>query len=366
MTTRLRSISEPFVVARSSGARVRTRLAVGPDDEAVVLALGAHLGSVMGRDLVRRCREGALDARGRAASHGRRKRAATKDSSSRWAGAITRTSEDAFQLGRRNLGAQAASLRARVNAVKRRLGVPVGECRGRTRGYASATEHFQKQRRLQIFRARLSKVEACLAEARVSVCRGGRSLARSRHHFEEAGLGLEEWRQRWEAARLFICADGEADKAWGNETIRWHPDERWLEIKLPPSFAHLANRPHARRRLSCSVTFSHRGDEVAAQAASGALRYDVSYDPGRRRWYLDASWRIPSTPTPPVEELRDRGVLGVDLNSGHLAAVVVDRSGNPVGTPATIPLELSGLPATTRGGHLRAAISQLLQIATDA
>ncbi|HXL41086.1 MAG TPA: hypothetical protein VN986_00995 [Actinomycetota bacterium] len=113
------------------------------------------------------------------------------------------------------------------------------------------------------------------------------------------------------------------------------------------------------------MAFPHRGERVAAQAATG-VRYDVSYNPGRRRWYLDASWRLPGAPTPPIEELRDKGVLGVDLNAGHLAAVVVDRSGNPVGTPATIPLELSSLPSTTRDGRLRAAISQLLATATDA
>ena len=136
-------------------------------------------------------------------------------------------------------------------------------------------------------------------------------------------------------------------------------------MKLPPSLSHLANRPHTRYRLSCPVAFPHRGERVAAQAATG-VRYDVSYNPGRRRWYMDASWRLPSARTPPVEELREKGVLGVDLNAGHLAAVMVDRSGNPVGTPSTIPLTLSGLPATTRDGHLRAAISQLLQKATDA
>lgn len=41
------------------------------------------------------------------------------------------------------------------------------------------------------------------------------------------------WRDRWDAARWFLTADGEADKAWGNETIRWHPEEGWLEVKLP-------------------------------------------------------------------------------------------------------------------------------------
>jgi IS605 OrfB family transposase len=56
-------------------------------------------------------------------------------------------------------------------------------------------------------------------------------------------------------------------------------------------------------------------------------------------------------------------VLAVDLNAGHLAAVVVDPSGNPLRGPATIPLALGGLAASTRDGHLRRSISQLLQMA---
>ena len=109
MTTKLRPIAEPFVVAPPAGARIRTRLRVFGDDQAVLMALGTHLGSLMGRDLGQRCREGRLDARGRSASRARRKRALTRESSSRWAGAITRSSEDAWQLGQRNLAAQAGS-----------------------------------------------------------------------------------------------------------------------------------------------------------------------------------------------------------------------------------------------------------------
>src|SRR5437899_1787891 len=366
MAHRLRPIAEPFVVDGPSGARIRTRLRISPEDEAVLIALGAHLGSLVGRDLAKRCRQGRLDARQQGASRAERKRAATKESSSRWAGAITRTSEDAWQTGRRNLGARAASLNARIAAIQRRLAVPVGQRRGRIRGYASGSERFDKQRRLQALQTQLTQVQARLADARVSVCPGGRRLAQRRHHLDQAGLSLESWQQRWRAARLFICADGEADKAWGNETIRWHPDERWLELKLPPALSHLANRPHGRYRLTCPVSFSYRGDEVGAQAASGAVRYDVSFHPDRRRWYLDASWKLPRTTTPPIEELRDHGVLAVDVNAGHLAAVLVDPSGNPVGRPHTIPLDVAGLAVTTRDGHLRAAISQLLGLAASA
>lgn len=51
------------------------------------------------------------------------------------------------------------------------------------------------------------------------------------------------------------------------------------------------------------------------------------------------------------------------MNHGHLAACVLDSSGNPVGTPFTVLVELAGFPASTRDGHLRAAISELIACA---
>ena len=64
--SRLRPIADPFVAAAPAGARVRTRLHVSPQDEAVLWAAGTHLGSLAGRDLAARCSEGRLDAKGRA------------------------------------------------------------------------------------------------------------------------------------------------------------------------------------------------------------------------------------------------------------------------------------------------------------
>jgi hypothetical protein len=65
----------------------------------------------------------------------------------------------------------------------------------------------------------------------VPVTRGGRGLLRKRANLAAAGLTRRQWRTEWEAARLFLTADGEKDKAWGNETLRWHPGERWLKVK---------------------------------------------------------------------------------------------------------------------------------------
>ena len=284
-------------------------------------------------------------------------------SSSRWAGAITRTSDDQLRLARQNLRAEKNTLQARIQRIKARLPVRVGGEAGRVRGYATVAERHAKALRLQVLQARLARVNRRLEAGTVSVARGGKALLRKRNNLAAAGLTQDQWRQDWESARLFLTADGEKDKAWGNETIRWNPDEGWLEIKLPVPLARLANRPHGRYRLSAPIAFSYRGDEVAAQAASGAVRYDISHDPARGRWYIDASWKAAPIPTAPLDQLRQRPVLAVDLNHGHLAAWAVTPDGNPAGPPVTIPIDLAGLPAATRDGRLRAAISSLIRLA---
>ena len=219
--------------------------------------------------------------------------------------------------------------------------------------------------RLKSLKARLARADRKLEAGTVSVVRGGKALLRKRANLAAAGLTEAQWRAEWESARLFLTADGEKGKALGNETIRWHPDEGWLEVRLPGPLAHLANRPHGRYRLSCPVGFTYRGDEVAAQAAAGAIRYDITCDPARDRWYVDASWKTTPAPAAPLEELRRHPVVAVDVNAGHLAAAVVAADGNVLGTPVTVPLGLAGLPATVRDGRLRAAISGLIATAKE-
>jgi hypothetical protein len=62
--------------------------------------------------------------------------------------------------------------------------------------------------------------------------------------------------------------------------------------------------------------------------------------------------------------LREARVLGVDLNAGHLAAFVLDASGNPTGAPRTVALDLTG-SASQRDGRLRRAITTLIGTALE-
>ncbi len=370
-----RRLLSPVQATPSTTVRLRTRVEVTEDAREVLGHLGRLLGGQLSTDLAERCRRrhpGRTD----------RKRALTALTSSRWAGALTHEANRLYAVARQ---AQQLALRrteAAIRTIQARLALPLrGEPhedghpsasrRGRrVRGYASAHERAMKQRRLQILTARAAQIRQDRAHGWVHICRGGKALARHRHYLLESGLTEAEWRQRWEAARWFIHANGEAGKRYGNETIRVYPGEDGglvLEIDLPPALRHYANAPYGRYQLRARP-FSYRGQEwVAHVHARRACAYDITSDPGRGRVYLSASF----TPKPvdalcrwEVGRLDPRArVLGLDLNGGHLACAVLDTSGNPCGHPVDIPLVVDGLPASTRDGHLRTAISQAMHLA---
>ncbi|MFD8381118.1 hypothetical protein ACFV2X_21635 [Streptomyces sp. NPDC059679] len=359
----MRAIAPAFTVAAPSGARIRDRLRVDGADETVLTLVGQHLGRHQRADLAERVAMGLVPVK--ETRRAGRKRKLTAVSSSPWAGAMTRAAEDQYQLSMRCLYDERAGLRRAIGKVARRLAVPCGQRKGRVRGYQDRGERFQKQRRLQAIQARLAVVEQRIAEGRPSVVVGGRRLAKTRHHLADAGITAGEWRERWDAARLFLTADGESGAPYGNYTIAVDPADGSVTIVLPEPLRHLANAPRGRYRLACTVTFHHRRAEwLDRVTANQAVRYDIVRDPGRGRWYLDASWSAAKSMLSSPQEIRAAGgyMLGVDLNADHLAAYVLDPHGNPVGEPVTVPLELTG-PASRRDGRLRAAVASLIRTA---
>ncbi|SEQ98232.1 transposase, IS605 OrfB family, central region [Streptomyces sp. yr375] len=191
------------------------------------------------------------------------------------------------------------------------------------------------------------------------VVRGGKRLARTRHHLAAAQLTEAGWRQRWEAERWFLKADGESGKRFGNETIRVSPDGG-VSIKLPVPLAEYANAPHGRYVLAGRAGFAHRGQEWADLVeADRAVAYRIHYDTARGRWYLTASWQIPASRTVPMAAALADGVIGVDMNADHLAAVRLDTHGNPTGRPHRFFYDLSGT-AQHRDAQVRHALTRLL------
>ncbi|MFI6733153.1 IS200/IS605 family accessory protein TnpB-related protein [Nonomuraea sp. NPDC050451] len=355
----LRPIAPAFVASGPSGVAVRDRLKhPAPVDEQVLRLVGAHLGALASADLKTRCADGLGHCAGTWAA---RKRELTVQSSARWAGAITRTSHDQWALARRCQADHIRDLEAAIATITRRLSLPVGKkgTRKEPGGYRSAQEWFAKSRRLHLLQDRLKRLRADQQAGRVRVARGGKRLARARHHLDAAGLTEAEWRQTWQAARWFLTADGESGKRYGNETIRITPDGQ-VSIKLPAPLAHHANAPHGRYVLACRVAFAHRRSEWADRVeANRAVAYRIHLDVARGRWYITASWQIPAAPAVPLSAALAHGVVGVDTNADHLAAWRLDVHGNPIGNPRRFTYDLNG-SAEHRDAQVRHALTRLL------
>ncbi|MET8129243.1 IS200/IS605 family accessory protein TnpB-related protein [Streptomyces sp. NPDC005231] len=355
----LRTIDPPFVAVGPSGVALRDRLKhLTPKDEKVLRLVGEHQGRLASGDLKARCEAGHKHDNDAWAS---RKRDLTEQSSSRIAGAITKATHDQYGLARRCLLAHVQNLEAGIRTLRHRLSLPIGE-KGSKRapgGYRSKGEWFHKSRRLATLEHRLDVARDEWKTGHVRVVRGGRRLLKNRHNLQAAQLTEREWRQRWEAERWFLAADGESGKRFGNETIRVTPDGE-VSIKMPAPLAHLANSKHGRYVLASKVAFAHRGDEWRDRTeANRAVAYRIHLDVERGRWYLTASWQRPAEQTIPLETARARGMVGVDTNADHFAAYRLDRHGNPVGDPCRFPYDLSGT-ADHRDAQIRHALTRLL------
>ncbi|MDK0520465.1 transposase [Streptomyces sp. ML-6] len=355
----LRPIAAPFVALGPSGVAVRTRLGdLTPADEKVLRLVGAHLGSLASKDLKARCTDGLEHS---AESWAVRKRDLTAQSSSRWAGAITKATHDQWALARRGQAAHVQGLEAGIATIRHRLSLPVGRkgTKQTPGGYRSTHEWFNKARRLHVLEDRLEKVRAGREAGRVHVVRGGNRLLGTRHNLDRAQLTASQWRERGEAGRWFLKADGESGKRFGNETIRITPEGE-VSIKLPAPLADLANARHGRYVLAAKLRFPYREQEWADRVeANRAVAYRIHYDTGRGRWYVDASWQIPPTATIPLQAALAGGVIGVDTNADHLAAWRLDTHGNPIGRPRRFFYDLSQ-GAQHRDAQVRHALTRLL------
>jgi hypothetical protein len=374
-------------VAAPSGVAISTRLRTTPEDDRVLDLVAAHVGRLRRADLARVCQPVALDPRlddeaKRQLRRDRlntRKKALTSQSSARWANAVIAGNDDQYRLARDGQYRHTIGLRAAIATLEKRLAAPTADAltvaerktRRKTKapqGYVTRAERFDKQRRLQHLRAELARVQADRAAGRVHVVAGGARLARTRHHLDAAGLTVDQWRDRWDAARYRITANGSPEEPFGNLTITVTAGGV-VSVRLPKPLEYLANAKRGRYIVSGTAVFTHRGEQWAARITSGnSVSYTITRRQGRAGRYLTAAWAVPSLPyqvgrdndcTPDGDVYAGGPVVGVDLNDGHLALRRLDAHGNPVGTAQRINVDLSGTSAR-RDAQVRHAITRLI------
>ena len=189
-------------------------------------------------------------------------------------------------------------------------------------------------------------LEADIAEGSVRLCFGSKRLWRTQHNLEANGyVSREEWLKDWRDARsdeFFVL--GSRDETAGCQLcVATVADDGMLTLRLRMPDC-LANQ-HGKYLTIEGVQFAYGHEQVLA-ALQGAAEYAqyrrehgecavratelgqaVSY-----RFKRDAKgWRVFATTqmmdVPVVTDQR-RGVIGVDLNTDHLAVAETDASGN--------------------------------------
>jgi IS605 OrfB family transposase len=210
----------------------------------------------------------------------------------------------------------------------------------------------QKKRRLHKLQAKLKRLTN---EDKPSICFGSKKLFHSQFYLEANGYAThQEWLDEWRQVRtreIFFL--GSKDETSGNQTCQASIEEDTitLRIRLPNAL----HQKYGKYLMIPHIAFAYGDQEIKnsllenqqrqllAQAKDKnytnygqALTYRFQCD--KKGWRLFVST---SLPIPQWKTTASRGVIGVDINTDHLAVVETDRFGNPI-HKQTIPLNLYG------------------------
>ena len=244
---------------------------------------------------------------------------------------------------------QIFDLKEQIKTLETKISKP------RKKPFPSLLVH-QKKRRLHRLQQRLKNLVKDQEQGKISLCFGSKKLFHAQFNLEANNYKThEEWLASWRDARTSeIFFLGSKDETSGNQTCTASLEEDnrlTLRIRLPNAlhskFGKHLTIPH--------VAFSYGHQEILAsledcrqrQLLAGikdpshtnhgqALTFRFKHDKKGWRLFVSTSLSIPQWKTK-----QDKGVIGVDINTNHLALTETDRFGNPI-AKKTIPLNLYG------------------------
>ena len=255
------------------------------------------------------------------------------------------------------------SMDRRIASLERRIKHAEGQiAQAIERGKLNAAH--QKRRRLSILVGRLVSVLDDKASGRVRLCFGSKKLWRKQYSLEANGYAsLDDWRGDWRAARsdeFFVL--GSKDETSGCQlcVATVQDDGRiTLRLRLPD---HLVAR-HGKYLVMEDLHF-HNGHAQVLAALQGDEGQAISYRFKRdgKGWRVFAS--VKHQPVPVVTTKR-LGVIGVDVNTDHLAVSETDYSGNWLQS-LTVPLVAYGKSKRQAEALIGDAVAQVVSYARAA
>lgn len=194
--------------------------------------------------------------------------------------------------------------------------------------------HQKKRREIRLSH-RLKKIEEDIEHKRIQLCFGGKKLFRSQFFLKENGFAShEEWKKAWQNKRkseFFLL--GSKDETAGNQTckaILQADGTLSLHLRLPRALEALYGKYFEIKHVS----FSNGQEAILASlhdTDGQALSYRFKQD--EKGWRVFVSTELKK---PEVVSKEGIGVIGIDLNSDHVAYAETDRYGNII-DKKTIP-----------------------------
>lgn len=187
----------------------------------------------------------------------------------------------------------------------------------------SAEVLFLKKSSLNRLKKKLKNLEEDFKTGKVSLCFGSNRLFREQFHLENKTH--EEWKNDWTFARnnQFFSV-GSKDETAGNQScVLTIKENRFcLRLRLP----NCLEKSFGKYLLIEDINFNYGKEEVTKALLSEkrkAMTYRFLKD--EKGWRLFVSFEEYSKP---IISKIEHGMIGIDINVDHLAAVEIDRYGN--------------------------------------
>ena len=254
---------------------------------------------------------------------------------------------------RESMDRRIASLKTRIKRAEGQIAQAI------ERGKLNAVH--QKKRRLSILAGRLASVLADKASGGVRLCFGSRKLWRKRADLEANGYAShEDWLADWRCARsdeFFVL--GSKDETSGCQLcVATVQDDGniTLRLRIPDALA----AKYGKYLVMDGINF-HNGHAQVLAALQNEEGQAISYRFKRD----DKGWRVfASVKRQPVLVVTSRrlGVIGVDVNTDHLAVSETDYSGNWLQS-LTVPLVAYGKSKRQAAALIGDAVAQVVAYA---
>ncbi len=265
-----------------------------------------------------------------------------------------------FQITARQYNAVRTQLQGKIDSIKNKTPQAIRDLSGciaslkqKIKKTKSKFVRHQKKRRLAHLEIKLQKLEQDCENGKIHVCFGGKKLFRAQFQLEKNNYTSHaRWKKEWEETRngsFFVL--GSKDETAGNQSCAatiCDDGSLTLRLRLPNKLV----KKHGKYLTLSNVRFKY-GHEVIRASLASCLERQKATDSHKKQLGQAISyrlkkdkkgWRVFATTTlekPEQITQQGIGVIGIDINSDHLAAVATDRFGNYL-KKKTIPLNTYG------------------------